>query len=220
VSARMERGGASFMNREKLALPFKEFDPASGQDFDNGMLPYDSGRVAGAWEPLKPLGRQRWYVAQTLHHKERIAELHLRAQGFRPFFPQFRRTVRHARKLREVVAPVFPGYIFVIFDMERDRWHSINGTVGVARLLTSLKRPAPVPGDVVQALIGAIDVSGCVVLGTDLRAGQAVRVVAGPFAGGLGLLERLGGKGRVRVLLNIMGGQMPLMIDRSDLAAA
>ena len=125
-----------------------------------------AARVAGAGEPsddLKLQGREQWYVAQTLHHREKVAELHLRAQGFRSFFPQFRRTVRHARKLREVVAPVFPGYIFVIFDAERDRWHSINGTVGVARLLTALKRPVPVPGDVVQALIGAIDVSGCVV---------------------------------------------------------
>ena len=183
----------------------------------------DAAHVAGAREPsddLKLRGREQWYVAQTLYHREKIAELHLRAQGFRPFFPQFRRTVRHARKLREVVAPVFPGYIFVIFDTERDRWHSINGTVGVSRLLTALKRPVPVPGDVVQALIGAIDVSGCVVLGADLRVGQAVRVVAGPFVGGLGVLERLDGKRRVRVLLNIMGGQTPLMIDRADLAAA
>jgi hypothetical protein len=106
----------------------------------------DAARVAGAHEPSGYLKRrEQWYVAQTLHHREKIAELHLRAQGFHPFFPQFRRTVRHARKLREVVAPVFPGYIFVIFDTERDRWHSINGTVGVARLLTALKRPVPVP---------------------------------------------------------------------------
>jgi transcription elongation factor/antiterminator RfaH len=183
----------------------------------------DAARVAGAREPsgyLKLQGQEQWYVAQTLHHREKIAELHLRAQGFRPFFPQFRKTVRHARKLREVVAPVFPGYIFVIFDAERDRWHSINGTIGVARLLTAMKRPVPVPGDIVQALIGAIDVSGRVVLGADLRAGQAVRIVAGPFVGGLGVLERLDGNGRVRVLLDIMGGQMPLMIDRADLAAA
>ena len=59
-----------------------------------------------------------------------------------------------------------------------------------------------------------------VVLGANLRVGQVVRVVAGPFVGGLGVLERLDGKGRVRVLLNIMGGQTPLMIDRADLAAA
>jgi transcription elongation factor/antiterminator RfaH len=183
----------------------------------------DAAHVAGAREPsndLKLRGREQWYVAQTLHHREKVAERHLWEQGFRSFFPQFRRTVRHARKLREVATPVFPGYIFVTFDTERDRWHSINGTVGVCRLLTTLKRPVPVPAGIVQALIGAIDVSGCVVLGANLRVGQAVRVVAGPFVGGLGVLERLDGKGRVRVLLNIMGGQTPLMIDRADLAAA
>jgi transcriptional antiterminator RfaH len=199
-------------------------DPASGQKFDDATSS-DNGAVAGGREPrsddLKLRGREQWYVAQTLYHREKLAELHLRAQGFRPFFPQFRKTVRHARKLRQVVAPVFPGYLFVIFDPERDRWHSINGTLGVSRLLTALKRPIPVPAGVVEALIGAIDASsGCVVLGADLRAGQAVRVVAGPFAGGLGVLERLDGKGRVRLLLSIMGGQMPLKIDRAHVAAA
>jgi transcription elongation factor/antiterminator RfaH len=206
-----------------LTLPFKGFDPASSRDYDNGTSNCGPARLAGALDPsdaLKLRGREQWYVAQTLHHREKVAERHLREQGFRSFFPQFRRTVRHARKLREVVTPVFPGYIFVTFDTERDRWHSINGTVGVCRLLTTLKRPVPVPAGIVQALIGAIDVSGCVVLGANLRVGQAVRVVAGPFVGGLGVLERLDAKGRVRVLLNIMGGQMPLMIDRADLAAA
>jgi transcription antitermination factor NusG len=59
-----------------------------------------------------------------------------------------------------------------------------------------------------------------VVLGAKLRVGQVVRVLAGPFVGVLGVLERLDGKGRVRLLLNIMGGQTPLMVDRADLAAA
>lgn len=170
--------------------------------------------------PLELGGQERWYAAQTLHHRERLAELHLRAQGFRSFFPRFRKTVRHARKLREVAAPVFPGYIFVVFDAERDRWRSINGTFGVARLLTALMQPLPVPSGVVEALIGALDDTGLVLLGRDVKLGQAVRVVAGPFAGGLGVLERLDGKGRVRVLLNIMGGQAPLLIDRAHLAAA
>jgi transcription elongation factor/antiterminator RfaH len=207
----------------KLAMPLKGCNPASSQGFANGMSNYDAARVAGGRDPgdnLKLWGGEQWYVAQTLHHREKVAERHLWEQGFRSFFPQFRRTVRHARKLREVVTPVFPGYIFLIFDTERDRWHSIHGTVGVCRLLTTLKRPVPVPADIVQALIGAMDVSGCVVLGANLRVGQVVRVVAGPFVGGLGVLERLDGKGRVRVLLNIMGGQTPLMIDRADLAAA
>jgi transcriptional antiterminator RfaH len=163
---------------------------------------------------------ERWYVAQTLQHREKLAQLHLRLQGFRSFFPRFRKTVRHARKLHDVVAPVFRGYIFVIFDAERDRWRSINGTLGVARLLTAASQPVPVPAGVVEALIGALDSSGLVMLGTDLKPGEAVRIVAGPFAGGLGVLERLDARGRVRVLLNIMGGQATLVINRAHLAAA
>jgi transcriptional antiterminator RfaH len=165
-------------------------------------------------------GGERWFVAQTLQHREKLAQLHLRLQGFRNFFPRFRKTVRHARKLHDVVAPVFRGYIFVIFDAERDRWRSINGTLGVARLLTADSRPIPVPAGVVEALMGAVDSSGLVLLGSDLKPGEAVKIVAGPFAGGLGVLERLGATGRVRVLLNIMGGQAPLVIDRAHLAAA
>jgi hypothetical protein len=38
--------------------------------------------------------------------------------------------------------------------------------------------------------------------------------------GDLAVLERLDGKGRVRLLLKIMGGRTPLMIDRADLTAA
>jgi hypothetical protein len=41
----------------------------------------DAARVAGAHEPSGYLKRrEQWYVAQTLHHREKIAELHLRAQ--------------------------------------------------------------------------------------------------------------------------------------------
>ncbi len=179
--------------------------------------------VAGAREPsddLKLRGREQWYVAQTLHRREKVAELHLRAQGFRSFFPQFRRTVRHARKLREVVAPVFPGYIFVVLNPERDRWRSINGTFGVARLVSAHQRPTPVPTGVVEALLGSLDQSGLVRFDDGLKPGQPVRVVAGPFAEVLGVLQRLDAKGRVQVLLNIMGGQAPVRMDRANLTAA
>jgi transcription antitermination factor NusG len=162
---------------------------------------------------------ERWYVAQTLRHREKLAELNLNAQNFRSFLPRFRKTVRHARKLSDVAAPVFPGYIFVILDAKRDQWRSINGTLGVARLLTARQRPVSVPVGVVEALIATLDHSGLVLLGGDLIPGQSVRVVAGPFAGGLGVLERLDAKGRVRVLLNIMSGGAALLLDRACLAA-
>lgn len=163
---------------------------------------------------------ERWFVAQTLHRRERLAALHLGAQRFRVFLPRFRKTVRHARRLREVVAPVFPGYIFLVLDTERDRWRSINATFGVARLISARGRPVPVPGGTVEAMFAAMDPAGLIRLGGELKPGQAVRVVAGPFAGGLGVLERLDGRERVRVLLQIMGGEAPFIMDRAALTAA
>jgi transcriptional antiterminator RfaH len=163
---------------------------------------------------------ERWFLAHTLCRREQLAGLHLGAQGFRSFLPQFKKTVRHARSLREVIAPVFPRYIFVVLDPERDRWRSINGTLGVARLVSAHHRPTPVPAGVVEAILASLDELGLVRFDGGLKPGQPVRVVAGPFAEVLGVLGRLDAKGRVQVLLNIMGRQAAVWMDRADLTAA
>ena len=163
---------------------------------------------------------ERWYVTQVLHHKERLAGQHLALQGFRYFCPWYRKTVRHARRLRETLAPVFPSYIFVAFDVERDRWRSINGTLGVARLIKTKNRPTPAPNGIVEQLVATLDGAGLVRFDGGLSVGQAVRVVSGPFAGFLGRLERLDGNGRVRVLLEIMGFDAPVVMNKESLSAA
>jgi transcription antitermination factor NusG len=163
---------------------------------------------------------QRWFVIQTLARRESVASFQLEAQGFRIYSPRLRRTVRHARKLRETIAPLFPGYIFVVLDTKRDCWSSINGTFGVARLLCAQRCPIPVPTGVVEMLIAKGDDAGLLLVDAGLRPGQSVSIVNGPFAQSLGVLERLDGKGRVRVLLTIMGGPVSVAMDGTNLTAA
>ena len=89
---------------------------------------------------------------------EAKARLNLAAQGFRAFLPQVRKTVRHARQLRTVRAPLFPRYLFVELDLARDRWLSVRSTIGVASLFTSSEgQPIPVPRGVVEALLEQCD---------------------------------------------------------------
>jgi transcription antitermination factor NusG len=151
---------------------------------------------------------RRWYLAQTLPHKEGTAQLQLGAQGFRSFLPKRERTVRHARQLKVVSAPLFPRYLFVSLDLGRDRWRSVNGTIGVAGLFMVDERPTPVPIGVVENLIQSADSSGRLRSESDLLPGQKVRLSAGPLAHALGILERLDDQGRVEVLLEIMGGHI------------
>ncbi|MGA7458148.1 MAG: KOW motif-containing protein, partial [Methyloceanibacter sp.] len=48
--------------------------------------------------------------------------------------------------------------------------------------------------------------------GSALKIGDSIRVTAGPFAELLGTLERLDDHQRVRVLLDILGGKIPVLL--------
>ena len=163
---------------------------------------------------------ERWFVARVHPHREGTAQLNLHRLGFRSFAPRVRRTVRHARKLRHALAPLFPGYIFLILDLSRDRWYCVNSTFGVASLIMGVEQPIPVPQGIVETLLAATESSGTVRLDSDLEIGQKVRILSGPFAETLCRLVHLDDRGRVRVLLEFMGAQMSARLDRSCVAPA
>ena len=94
---------------------------------------------------------ERWYVARTLPQRELQAAQQLNNQGFRTFVPRYWKNRRHARKVETISAPLFPRYIFVVVDQTRDRWRSINGTIGVDRLLMYGGEPQAVPQGVVNS---------------------------------------------------------------------
>lgn len=163
---------------------------------------------------------ERWYVARSLPRQEARAELQLLRQGFPVFLPRVTKTVRHARKLRTVKRPVFPSYMFVVLNIDRDRWRSVNGTTGVASLIMQGETPQPVPGGVVEDLLRLTDEAGTLRFGCSLRLGQSVRIIVGPFSDAIGTLERLDSDGRVRVLLDIMNGKVLAHLDRAALEVA
>lgn len=125
--------------------------------------------------------------------------------------------MRHARKLRSVESPFFPRYLFVVLNLDRDRWRSVNGTFGVARLVTRGELPEPVRGGVVETLLAATDCEGMLRLTDRLRIGSPVRMLAGPFADQLATLEHLDDNGRVRVLLEMLGRKVSISTAAEDL---
>jgi transcription elongation factor/antiterminator RfaH len=177
------------------------------------MLHFDVGSRA-------LVGNERWFLVHTLAKSERKADWHLRAQGFRTYLPQIQKTIRHARQLRTVQAPLFPGYLFIVLDLERDRWSPVRSTVGVSRLFTHQDgRPIPVPAGIVESLIETSD-GNLTRLDSGLIKGQRVRLLSGPFVDFVGTLERLDDAGRVQVLLEMMGTAVPVTLQRSALAPA
>lgn len=164
----------------------------------------------------------RWYVVHTQIHGEGRAQFNLERQNFEVYLPKYRKYRRHARRVEPVGRPLFPRYLFVRFDLERTRWRVINGTVGVAHLVSHGDRPVAVPDQVVDAVKARHDDEGLVVLHPpqSFHPGQKLEIVDGPFAWHSGLFQRLNDNERVVLLLDLLGRQVSVTVAPEVVAAA
>jgi transcriptional antiterminator RfaH len=161
-----------------------------------------------------------WFVVNTHPHQEGRAELNLRRQGYEARLPRLLRSRRHARRLDMTSVPLFPGYIFVRLDRATQPWRAINSTFGIRRILCDGERPLPVEDGFVEALQSSTDDLGIVGLAeSDLKPGQPLRLVAGPFADCIGTLLQLSDRDRVALLLNLLGREVRLVVPRQQVVA-
>ena len=161
-----------------------------------------------------------WFVVQTQPHGEVKAKRHLTNQGFVPYLPVYRRRVRHARRNELVLRPLFPGYLFVQLDPELHRWRSINGTVGVQRILTDGDTPRQVPERIIEEIVRREDEEGAVKLAPPTFApGQAVRLTDGPFADVSALFEEARDDNRVILLLSLLGRKVRVQASVDEVTA-
>jgi len=160
---------------------------------------------------------ERWYAVHTLPFAEERAQGQLQNQAFSTFLPKRYKTVRHARTRRTIAAPFFPRYLFVVLDIHQQPWRRVNSTIGVSKLVMQGDQPQPVPRGIVEALVACTDEDDILHLQQQLRLGKPVRLMAGPFAEQLALLDELDDTGRVRVLLDILGRRVSIVTDASNL---
>lgn len=157
---------------------------------------------------------KRWYVVYTRPSAELSAVGHLQRQGFDAYLPRCRKILRHARRETTVLRPLFPRYLFVGFDCAVDRWRSINGTVGVSRLVCHGERPTALPDGVVDSLRDS-EIDGGVVPLSQLvmfDPGANLRVLDGAFRGQTGTYHGMTESERVVLLCNMIGRQVKVAL--------
>lgn len=148
-----------------------------------------------------------WYAVHCASNCEWKAVAHLQRQGFETYLPHYMRSRRHARRVASVRAPLFPRYLFIRMDTERQRWRAVNSTFGVDRLVCTGDYPSPVPDRLIDQIRAREDAAGVVVLGriVPLRPGDPIRIVAGPMIDQTGIFECERDEDRVIILLDLLG---------------
>ncbi len=150
---------------------------------------------------------KQWFVAHTQPSKEALAELELSQQGFEVYLPRYQKVRRHARKIDTVLAPLFPRYLFLAFDLTFDQWRSVNGTRGISYLLMNTDLPISVPDLIIKKLKANEDREGNLPLSSLVlfAKGDKVRIAEGTLEGQVASFEKLDSCQRVQLLLNFLG---------------
>tara|TARA_R100001132_G_scaffold21436_1_gene19167 strand:- start:269 stop:787 length:519 start_codon:yes stop_codon:yes gene_type:complete len=157
-----------------------------------------------------------WFVVQLRPHGLAQARVHLKRQGFETFSPIVLETQYRQHKKKNEHKPLFPGYLFVRFDPRSNGWTAINNTRGVSRLiLNDPRRPIPLPDELIRTLQDRCDPNEIYKSANDLKVGDHIRVLTGPFADLVTRIETLPGAERAGVLIELMGREVRSTLPRS-----
>ena len=168
----------------------------------------------GAEVPPLPVG-PAWFCVRAQPKHEHIAAAHLRREtALDVVLPRirFKRPTQQGQKW--VTEALFPGYLFARFDLgiSLRQVHHTNGVSGVVHFGA---RWPTIPDGVIEALRLRVGGEDVFVVDVEVAPGDEVQVVSGPFRGLHAVIERvMPGKARVAVLMDFLGRQSSVLVDR------
>jgi transcriptional antiterminator RfaH len=156
-----------------------------------------------------------WACAQLVVSQSALALHCLELAGYEVYVPRLRVYRRSYGRQIETHPPLFPGYCFVLVELQ---WHTARWAPGVVRLVLDGASPARVPDSVI-AEIRSRERGGLVELPkpTGPQAGDYVRVLHGPFAGHPGIYAGMKPRQRVEILLQLLGGAQRVTLAKKDI---
>jgi transcriptional antiterminator RfaH len=143
-----------------------------------------------------------------------MALLNFKKQNFESYYPKYKKITKHARKVRTVIKPLFPGYLFVSLDVEKQSWSKINSTFGVKKIITMGSKPVSFSEKIIQDLKSREDINGITDIITDVpyEKGDKILINDGPLQGKVGVFDGLSDDKRIKVLFEILGRNVALSV--------
>jgi len=160
------------------------------------------------------IASRSWYVVQTKPSNEHRVETNLSNQEIEVFLPLLE-TFQYANgKMVQKIKPLFPNYLFARLDIDL-HYYKVKWTRGVSKILGVGSEPIPISERVVQTIKERMGDNNLVKLEDGLERGNLVQFTSGPFKDLMGVFDRRMSDGkRVRVLLGLVGVEVPVQVSR------
>ena len=164
--------------------------------------------------PINPSNQGLWYVIHTKPGDEGRVRTNLQNQEIETFLP-FLETYQYCNgRMIPKTKPLFPNYLFARLDLEL-HYYKVKWTRGVSKILGSGSEPVPISAKVIQTIKERSGKDNLIKLEDELKDGDMVQINSGPFKSLRGVFQKvMSSKGRVRILLNLIGVDVPLQISK------
>lgn len=156
---------------------------------------------------------QRWFALQVRTRWEASTTVLLGGKGYETFLPTYKTKRRRNGRLKDVSAPLFPGYVFCRFDAQRRL--PILVTPGVIAVVGRGKIPLPVEDREMSAIQAIVSSGVRAEPWPFLEIGQRVRIESEPLQGLEGILLSFKGASRIVLSVSLLRRSVAVEIDRS-----
>jgi transcriptional antiterminator RfaH len=165
-------------------------------------------------------GTLHWFVIHTKPRDEHRVKNHFQGMEIETLLPLCENFQYSHGRMSRVINPLFSNYLFARLDLER-HYYKVKWTRGVNRILGVGNEPTPISEMVIQMLRDRMGDDDTVKLLEDLQEGDLVQITSGPLKDFIGVFQRRLSSGeRVRILLNLIGAEVPVQISRSQIKKA
>jgi len=158
---------------------------------------------------------ESWFALYTRHQHERKVARHLELHGFTVLCPTYTEMHQWRDRKKEIVLPVFPGYVFMQGGLERQT--CVLATPGVHSIVCTGRTPAAIEQDEIEGIRRAVDHAISLEPAPFLSEGERVRVIRGPLMGVEGIFQRRKDGVRLAISIEILGRSASLEIQSNEI---
>ena len=214
---------------ETAPLDYDEADLGEAEAYEEAAGEYEEGAEYDEEyeaEPQPDLIDQHpeaeWFVIHTYSGYEnkvkanlehRIASMDVVDQIFQVVVPTEEEIEIKNGQRRTVQKKVFPGYVLVQMMLSDESWYVVRNTPGVTSFVGSGNKPIPLSTQEVRQILKQMEVEAPKAR-ISYQRGQSVKVIDGPFAEFIGVVDDISlEKGKVWVLVSFFGRETRVELD-------
>jgi transcriptional antiterminator NusG len=169
----------------------------------------------------------KWYIVHVLSGfenrvlktlKERIVNHNMTEYFAEIMVPEESVVANVNGKKRTMKKKFFPGYVLIKMVMNEKTWHLVKDTDKITGFIGGTKdKPMPISDEEAASMTASLAEGFKRTRSVaNFSEGDSVKVIEGPFASFVGVVENISDKGKVKVQVSIFGRPTPVELEFSQ----